>query len=249
MKDGASHFREFASARVTAASSKTQSGSITSECVMLRCQVITRSGSREKISRNTSESGKIAPSISDQLMTRPRFIGCEANMSSPRNTAFPISAPAMPWVMVSILKVYRMILMNSEKRVLLRDDFSDAMGGNAVTLQSGKSRFSGFGRDGDEQAAGGLGIEKQVLIFECHDCVKSDAIANESAVILQASGEVAFARGFQRARKIGEGFVVDLKRNLLDAVCRIAERHFSRVAKKAEARDVRDRVDAFRSEE
>jgi len=53
--------------------------------------------------RRTSESGKIAPSMSDQVMMRPRFIGCEANMSSPQKTAFPISAPAMPCVMVSIV--------------------------------------------------------------------------------------------------------------------------------------------------
>src|SRR5882762_855125 len=188
MKDGASHFREFASARVTAASSKTQSGSITSECVMLRCQVITRSGSREKISRKTSESGNIAPNISDQVMMRPRFIGCQANRPSPRKTAFPISAPAMPWVIVSILKVYWMLvmvmmLMNKEKGVFLRDNFSDAAGGNAVMLESGERRFGGFRRDGDEQAAGGLRVEEQILEFGRDAGVENRAIANESAVI------------------------------------------------------------------
>ena len=75
---------------------------------MLRCQVITKSLSWEKMSRSTSESGKIAPSISDQVMMRPRFIGCEANMSSPRKTAFPINAPAIPCVIVSIVRVYPM---------------------------------------------------------------------------------------------------------------------------------------------
>src|SRR6266850_1128978 len=248
--DGACHFRQFASARVMAARSRAQSGSIRSECVMLRCQVMIRSRSLEKISRKTSESGKMAPSISAHVRMRPRFIGCGANRSSPRKMAFPISAPAMPWVMVSILEVYRMlairmILMNKEKRVFLRDDFSDAAGGDAVMLQGGESRFSGFGRDGDEQAAGGLGIEKQILILGRDVGVKSDAIVNESAVILQAAGEVAFVGGFHRAGKIDEGFVVDFERNGFDAVRRIAERHFSRVAKKAEAGNVRDRVDAF----
>src|SRR6266849_6901841 len=203
------------------------------------------------MSRRTSESGKIAPSISDHVRMRPRFIGCDANMSSPRKIAFPISAPAMPWVMVSILEVYRMlaimILMNKEKRVFLHDDFSDAAGGDAVMLQGGESRFSGFGRDGDEQATGGLRIEKQILILERDAGVKSDAIANESAVILQAAGEVTFAGGFHRAGKKGKGFVVDFERNLLDAVRRITEGHFSRVAEKAESRNVRDRVDAFRA--
>jgi hypothetical protein len=38
------------------------------------------------------------------VIIRPRFIGCDANMSSPRKTAFPINAPAMPCVIVSILE-------------------------------------------------------------------------------------------------------------------------------------------------
>src|SRR5216684_4681333 len=249
--DGACHFREFANARVMAARSRAQSGSIRSECVMLRCQVMIRSRSLEKISRKTSESGKTAPSISDHVRMRPRFIGCDANMSSPRKIAFPISAPAMPWVMVSILEVYRMlaimILMNKEKRVFLHDDFSDAAGGDAVMLQGGESRFSGFGRDGDEQTSGGLRIEKQILILGRDAGVKSDAIANESAVILEAAGEMAFAGSFHGAGKIGEGFVVDFERNGFNAVRWIAEGHFSRVPKKAEARNVSNSVDAFRA--
>src|SRR6267142_5665936 len=119
--------------------------------------------------------------------------------------------------MVSILEVYRMlavvmILMNKEKRVLFRDDFSDAARGDAVMLHGGESRFSGFGRDGDEQASGGLRIEEQILKFERHAGVESDAIANESAVILQAAGEMAFADGFDGARKIGKALVVDFER-------------------------------------
>ena len=138
-----------------------------------------------------------------------------------------------------------MILVNKEKRVFLRDDFSDAAGGDAVMLQSGERRFSGYGRDGDEQATGGLGIEKQILIFGWHVCVESNAIANKCAVIFQAAGEMAFEGGFHGTRKIAKGFVVDFEGNLLDAVHWITEGHFARVAKKAESRDVRDRVDAF----
>src|ERR1700693_479380 len=131
--------------------------------------------------------------------------------------------------MVSILDVYRMlavvtILMNKEKRVLLRDDFSDAARGDAVMLPGGESRFSGFGGDADEQASGGLRIEEQILKFGRHAGVESDAIANESAVILQASGEMPLAGGFHGAGKIAEGLVVDFERNGLDAVPRIAER-------------------------
>ena len=53
-----------------------------------------------------------------------------------------------------------MILVDKEKRVFLCDGLPDAAGGDAVTLQRGKCGVGGFGRDGDQQAAGGLGIEK-----------------------------------------------------------------------------------------
>src|ERR1700730_11257372 len=96
-------------------------------------------------------------------------------------------------------------LMNKEKRVFLRHYFSDAAGGNAVMLHGGESRFSGFGRDGDEQAPGGLRIEEQILKFGRDAGVENRAIANESAVILQTAGEMAFAGGFDGAGKIGEG--------------------------------------------
>jgi len=56
-----------------------------------------------KMSRNTSMSGKIAPSINAQVMMRARFMGFAGNISSPLQNALPISAPAMPWVMVSML--------------------------------------------------------------------------------------------------------------------------------------------------
>src|SRR5216683_923533 len=129
-------------ARVIPARSNAQSGSKTSECVMLRCQVITNSRSCEKMSRSTSKSGKMAPNISDQVMMRPRFMGCEANMSSPRKTAFPINAPAMPCVMVSMVKVYRssmgsLMLLDEEKRIFLCHHVADATRRDAVLVQRG----------------------------------------------------------------------------------------------------------------
>src|SRR6266850_7272697 len=147
--DGASHFRELANTRVIPARSNAQSGSTTNECVMLRCQVITRSLSWEKISRMTSESGKIAPSISDHVMMRPQFIGREANMSSPRKTAFPINAPAIPCVIVSVPRPYLMrsgrnILVDNQERSCLGDDFADAARRDALTIESrggGLDRF------------------------------------------------------------------------------------------------------------
>ena len=42
---------------------------------MLRCQVTMSIGSLEKYSRRTSESGKIAASMTDQVMTRRLFTG------------------------------------------------------------------------------------------------------------------------------------------------------------------------------
>src|SRR5712671_380073 len=155
MKEGASHFREFAKARVIPARTNAQRGSMTSECVRLRCQVTMSSLSLEKKSRMTSESGKIAPSISDHVMRRPRFMGCAANISSPRKTAFPINAPAMPCVIVSIVRVYPMrpgrdILTDEQERICLGDDFSDAARGDALTIESSDGGLGRFGRDGDQ---------------------------------------------------------------------------------------------------
>src|SRR5260370_23141072 len=152
--EGASHFRQPANARVIPARSSAHNGRSTSECVRLRCQVTMSSLSLEKKSRRTSESGKIAPSISDHVMMRPRFIGCEANRSSPRKTAFPISAPAMPCVIVSIDRVYplrstHIILTDKEQWRCFGDDFADAARGDALTIESGHGGLSKFGRDRD----------------------------------------------------------------------------------------------------
>src|ERR1700688_4108658 len=105
-KEGASHLRQRANHRVRAASARAKNGMQTRECVTLRCHVKISIGSLENQSRIMSESGKIAPSISDQVMILARFMGFDANMSSPRKTALPINAPAMPCVMVSIRFFY-----------------------------------------------------------------------------------------------------------------------------------------------
>src|SRR6266446_7078321 len=134
-------------ARVIPARSTAQSGSKTSECVMLRCQVITNNRSCEKMSRSTSKSGKMAPNISDQVMMRPRFIGCEANISWPPKTALPINAPAMPCVMVSMVKVYRssmgsLMLLDEEKRIFLCHHVADATRRDAVLVLRGNGGVS-----------------------------------------------------------------------------------------------------------
>ena len=80
-----------------------------------------------------------------------------------------------------------MILVNKEKWIFLSDDPANAAGGDSVTLQCGKGGVDGFGGDGDEQSAGSLGIEKQILIFGRDAGIESGAIANKGAVILQAA--------------------------------------------------------------
>src|SRR6266481_6226799 len=145
----------------------------------------------------TSESGKMAPSISDHVMTRPRFIGCEANMSSPRKTAFPISAPAIPCVIVSIVRVYPMrsgggILADKKERISFGDDFADAASDDAVAFKS---------RDGNQQAAGSLRIEEKFAMFRRDALCKTHAIANEIAVIVQSTGKKSSSCGFDGAGK------------------------------------------------
>src|SRR5437763_3433546 len=84
VNDGASHVRHLQNACVTHASSSDDSGSRINECVMLRCHVTISNLSCENMSRKTSESGKIAPSISDHVTTRPRMLRCSGGSLDPR---------------------------------------------------------------------------------------------------------------------------------------------------------------------
>src|SRR5437868_15520600 len=88
VNDGASHFRHLQNACVTHASSSDDSGSRINECVMLRCHVTISNLSCENMSRKTSESGKIAPSISDHVTTRPRMLRCSGGSFDPRLSLF-----------------------------------------------------------------------------------------------------------------------------------------------------------------
>src|SRR5207253_6798897 len=83
VNDGASHFRHLQNACVTHASSSDHSGSRINECVMLRCHVTISNLSCENMSRKTSESGKIAPSISDHVTTRTRMLRCSGGALCP----------------------------------------------------------------------------------------------------------------------------------------------------------------------
>ena len=135
----------FSSAQSTAsvaASSSAQIGKQSSECVMLRCQVMTSNSLCESMSRKVSISGKIAPSIADQATIRPRFIGRVVNKSSPLNSALPINAPAIPCVMVSmdfgVIDLFVRVYFIGEsfykdERRALREDAADLAGFDAVT--------------------------------------------------------------------------------------------------------------------
>ncbi len=94
--EGESHLRQQQIASVRAASNTAQIGRQSSECVMLRCQVMINIGFGEMKSRRTSESGKMAPSMSDHVMMRRLFTGSGGKRSAPLNAAFAMSAPAMP---------------------------------------------------------------------------------------------------------------------------------------------------------
>src|ERR1700674_3704088 len=99
-----------------------------------------------------------------------------------------------------------------------------------MAIQSGNGRVGRFGRDGDEPAAGSLWIEEKVAVFLRNAFGETHAIANEIAVILQAAGEEAFARGFHGSGKIRDSRMIDLERHGFDSTRRIAEGHFPRMA-------------------
>src|SRR5580704_10184517 len=101
--EGVSHLRQRAIAPVSPARMTDQIGIKSSECVRLRCQVIISIGLLEKNSRRTSESGKIAPTINTQVVSRFFPIADGGNRSRPPKAALLIKAPAIPWVIVSIV--------------------------------------------------------------------------------------------------------------------------------------------------
>src|SRR6266851_9051894 len=249
--DGASHFRRLANARVIPARSNAQIGSRINECVMLRCHVTMSSLSLEKKSRITSESGKMAPSISDHVMMRPRFIGCEANMSSPRKTAFPISAPAIPCVIVSIVRVYPMrsgggILADKKEPICFGDDFADAASDDAMAFKSRDGIVSGLWGDGNQQTAGSLRIEEKFAMFRRDALCKTHAIANEIAVISQSTGKKSSSCGFDGAGKKLDCGVVDLQGHGFDSPLGIPKCHLARMAEQSESRNVCDGMNRTR---
>src|SRR5271156_382184 len=73
--------------------------------------------------------------------------------------------------------------------------------------------------------------------------IKHRTIANESAVVLQATGQMSFASGVDSAGEILERRVIDFEGNGSDRVGRITERHLPRMPQQTEPGDVGNRVD------
>jgi hypothetical protein len=99
--------------------------------------------------------------------------------------------------------------------------------------------------DGDEKTAGGLRIEEKILIFGRDARFEPCAFTDEGAIVFQTAGKMAFAGGFDGARKIGEGCVIDFEGHRLEAMCWIAEGHLSSVTEETEAGHVSDGVNGF----
>src|ERR1700738_5083830 len=134
------------------------------------------------------------------------------------------------------------ISVHGEKRRTLGYDLANASRGDAVALQSGKSRFRRLRRYGDKQAARSLRIEEQVLIFGGDIRREGGAVTHKGAIVLEPGGEMTFARRFYRAGEIVESSVIDFKGHRHGAVRWITERHLPRVTQQAEAGDIGDGV-------
>src|SRR5260370_28506725 len=110
------------------------------------------------------------------------------------------------------------------------DDFADAARGDAVAIERRDGGVGGFGRDGNQQAAGSLRVEEEVAIFLLNAVCKTHAIANEIAVIFESAGEESSARGFDSAAKVRNSRMIDLEGDGFDITRRISHRHLPRVA-------------------
>src|ERR1700751_2281354 len=79
-------------------------------------------------------------------------------------------------------------------------------------------------------------------MFRRNARVERRALADEGAIVLQPGGKMAIAGGFQSARKIVEGGVIEFKRNNVNAARGIAGGNFASVAEQTESRHVGNRV-------
>src|SRR5271154_187695 len=97
------------------------------------------------------------------------------------------------------------------------DDASNLACRNTLSLQLGDGQVREIGGDGDEQAAGGLWIEEQVAKFGRHVLGELDAVSHERAIVPEAGGDMAGARGLLGARQVWESGVADFEGYGFDA--------------------------------
>lgn len=96
----------------------------------------------------------------------------------------------------------RDILTNRNQRISLADDFADAAGNTPVTLESRNGGIRGVVSNCNQQTAGRLWIKEKVAVFLRDAFGKTDASANEIAIILQAAWNEPFAYCFESAGKV-----------------------------------------------
>ena len=89
---------------------------------------------------------------------------------------------------------------------------------HAMSLQHCERVGRRLWRNCNEQAAGCLRIEKQILKFRCDVFGKCSAVAYKCAVIFQAGGKMTVSRAIDRSRKVFERGMIDFKRNGIDVV-------------------------------
>ena len=107
-----------------------------------------------------------------------------------------------------------------------------------MPLQHCERVSRGFWRNCNEQAAGCLRIEKQILKLGRDVVGEYRAISNECAVIFQATGKMTTLCVFNCAGKIFERCVIDFERNYVDVARRITKGHFPSVAEQTESGDI-----------
>src|ERR1700693_2576563 len=131
--------------------------------------------------------------------------------------------------------------LNKNEGRTLGHDAANLAAFHTVTDQGRDAFRCGFRSDGGEQAARGLRIEEQITKLLWHIFRKFSAFGYERAIILEPSGKMTIACGFDRTGKIREGRVVNFKRCCLDSATFItvgvsegvAERHFASVSEYA----------------
>src|SRR5215469_1565525 len=161
---------------VSTASRSVQIGRQSNECVKLRCQVTISIGSREKNSRKTSASGKVAPSVSTQVMMRGLSGDSEGRKSPPFNTALARSAPAIAWVMVSMNWI-RPNLQHRKQGAVFWQDAAYFVRSDLMLFEDLNGQLGGVRRNGDQQAPGSLRIEKERTIWFGNAPCEGDATA------------------------------------------------------------------------